>query len=171
MPSAWPWSQYELMQGHAGTSQIHEVNLVNRSRRRRMTCKIPGSQGAPWWRLRSECSFCQHIKSSFEHKHTWKGQGLEWLHIRRQTGALQHWNPKDWEWMTSILHAAEQWRGNHGGRHEGGKGNVYDNSSNKSDWKEKNQHYVPILIGNAKGRLGNVKFCTPMILLGSGASY
>ena len=47
VPYARPWSIYELTQGHAGTSQSHEVDLVDRSQRRRRPCKVPGAKKRP----------------------------------------------------------------------------------------------------------------------------
>ena len=42
VPSAWPWSRHEIVQGHTGTRQSHDVDLVNHSRQRRRPRKVPG---------------------------------------------------------------------------------------------------------------------------------
>ena len=62
MPSVWPLSRYEIMQGHAGTIQSREFNLVDQSWQRRRPRKVPGIQGAPVRRQRAELSCDQRIK-------------------------------------------------------------------------------------------------------------
>ena len=40
----------------------------------------------------------------------------------------------------------------------------YDNPSSKSNQKEENSHYTPVLLGNIDGRLGKGKFHSLRIL-------
>ena len=45
MPSAWTWSQHELVQGHSDKIQSHEVDLIDRLLRRRRPCKKHPDEG------------------------------------------------------------------------------------------------------------------------------